>query len=113
MECSQVGLRSLPGGSFDAMSARDMTELVKKIDSDGSGEISLPEIYDFIGRDYATYLEDRVRQLLLKAEEKGLSVEDAFREWDADGCGTLSLAELEEGLRKVSSNDVEHKDLVF
>jgi Ca2+-binding EF-hand superfamily protein len=69
----EVGLRSLPGGVFGAMSARDMTKLMKRIDADGSGEISLPEIYDFIGRDYSTYLEDRVRQLLLKVDPQTIT----------------------------------------
>jgi Ca2+-binding EF-hand superfamily protein len=43
-----------------------------------------------------------------------VSVENAFREWDADGGGTLSLGELEDGLRKVNllpglSRDDVHK----
>ena len=86
-----------------------MSVLLRKFDSNGDGVISLDEFLAFIrskqntstvkepttmGPVEGAALEARIRSILLKAEDLGASVVDAFTSFDKDGSGTLTVNEL-------------------
>lgn len=53
----------------------------------------------FVGKDHGAFVAAQLRAVLLKAEARDppILLHDAFREWDTDGGGTISAAELEVG----------------
>ena len=91
-------------GLLRTMNRMDADRLLNNLDKDGSGNISLRELFDFVGRDYDQHVADRIRETLLRAEENGVSLETAFRTWDADGSGSIGLDELKGGLTKLHTN---------
>lgn len=91
------GFRSL--GVFQDMAQMDVASLLKRIDKDNSGDVDVKEFYVFAKWDYGEFVEARLRCILRLAEqEHGVPLDAAFREWDADGEGAISVSELREGL---------------
>ncbi|KAJ8607018.1 hypothetical protein CTAYLR_006253 [Chrysophaeum taylorii] len=85
--------------------------LLRRFDADGDGRISLKEFVARVKRGERqkssssspslTAFEARVKAMLLKAEELGASVVDAFRQFDADDDGTLTEAEVGAAFRSL------------
>ncbi|CAM9334375.1 unnamed protein product, partial [Phaeothamnion confervicola] len=82
-------------------------EVLRRFDSDGDGRISIEEFLTFLGRKYTgtTASEAKLRKILGKAEEMGLSVAETFGAWDKDGSGEITVSELEAGLKALGVFD--------
>lgn len=81
------------------LSSADVSKLLDRVDADKSGDIDVKELYRFVELDYTEFVEARLRKILLvAAHEFGVPVDAAFREWDKDCGGTISIDELKGGL---------------
>lgn len=95
------------------LSQADVIELLDRVDADKSGQLDVKELYGFVGWDYAEYVEARLRKILLvAARDFSVPLDAAFREWDDDSSGTISVAEFKRGLHsmrawKLADEDVE------
>ncbi|CAN0395544.1 unnamed protein product, partial [Hapterophycus canaliculatus] len=73
-------------------------------DQNGDGTVSLPDFLAFAGRPYTAHdrpLEAKLRRVLIKAESMGTSMEDAFKHFDKDGCGSITEEGFSTGLREM------------
>ena len=86
-------------GIFKEMKEADVAQLLDRLDGDKSGDIDIKEFYRFAGFQYSDFVEARVKAVLRVAERKhGVPLDAAFREWDKDRGGSISLKELKNGL---------------
>ena len=89
------------GGLFSQknnLTSRDVEILMARIDRDGSGVVSLREFLAFVGCDLTAILAHRLRSVLFKAEERNLSLDAVFNQWDTAESGTISRSELKAGI---------------
>ena len=90
---------------------KQLPAIVKKFDSSGDGNVSLPEFFKFLGvQDYAPNIIQRMTKVFALAAEK-LSIEDIFKELDTDGGGSIDADELRSGIIRIKLfNDISKED---
>ena len=116
-----AGLRKLP--HCKSLSDEDIRSLVKSLDADHSGEVSLKEFTDFIEHHVPSSkvetgsiadVGQRVRLVFKKIEAEGVGLAKLFQHLDTDSSGGLSLKEMQAALLKtphfksVSAEDVKY-----
>lgn len=91
---------------------KNISELMGQLDVDGSGEVELDEFLSFI-RSKATSqssckessdelgFTNKVRAIVLKAQDNGVNVRDTFAHLDKDGNGFITQEECGEGLASI------------
>lgn len=104
------GLKKIPQFKSLLQTPEDVQALIDAVDIDGSGEVSLAEFKKFLGDDEEVVTDtpspqdqliQRVRDLFVIAEKKGLSLRDAFNKLDTDKNGSVSIVELEATMRSI------------
>ncbi|EQC33112.1 hypothetical protein SDRG_09100 [Saprolegnia diclina VS20] len=77
-----------------------LQELIERIDKDKSGSIDVAEFMAFVGLAYdpATTVQRRLERILTKAAAAGVSVADAFRQFDNDHSGSVTPKEFQAAL---------------
>eukprot|EP00903_Cladosiphon_okamuranus_P007182 g6974.t1 len=98
----EEGLRQLK--VFEGMSKEQASLATRRFDQNGDGTVSLCDFLAFAGRPYAANdrpLEAKLRRVLLKAEAMGTSMEEAFKHFDKDGCGSITAQGFSTGLREM------------
>lgn len=91
-----------------AMAAEDAHRIVSELDRDSKGELSLRDIFEFMGHDFDKHVQDRVRKTLLAAEADQAPLDEVFKEWNSSKTGTLTLSELHSGLRDTGTTLFSH-----
>ncbi|CAN0507401.1 unnamed protein product, partial [Ectocarpus sp. 8 AP-2014] len=98
----EEGLRQLK--VFDGMSKEQASLATRRFDQNGDGVISLSDFLAFAGKPYSANdrpLEAKLRRVLLKAESMGVSMEEAFKHFDKDGCGSITAQGFSTGLQEM------------
>uniref|UniRef100_A0A915DZK5 EF-hand domain-containing protein n=1 Tax=Ditylenchus dipsaci TaxID=166011 RepID=A0A915DZK5_9BILA len=94
IRATQVGqiLRTM-GQAFEE---RDLKNLIKEFDSDGSGEIEFEELYDKEGNGYIAVSD--LREILRALDDKITEdeLDEMIAEIDTDGSGTVDFDEFME-----------------
>ncbi|KDO29066.1 hypothetical protein SPRG_06121 [Saprolegnia parasitica CBS 223.65] len=77
-----------------------LQELIGRIDKDKSGTIEVAEFMAFVGLAYdpAVTVQRRLERILTKAAAAGVSVADAFRQFDKDHSGSVTPKEFQAAL---------------
>ena len=93
-----------------------MDKLIRKLDLYGSGRVSLEAIAKIRGVPFkpqqtdvtsrvatepSAAINDKLKNIVRRAVEDGLSVEYAFKHFDKEGRGFVKEAEFEQGLRQL------------
>ena len=91
------GLRGLGTPLMLHLTTDDATTLLR-----GMGGGRLADLVGVVGKDPDALLAAKLRRVLLATEDSGVSIHTRFREWDKDGSGMLSLAELESGFDQLA-----------
>ena len=93
------GLRKL-GDAFKNLTERDAAALLRAMDGDNSGTVEIAELVHFARGKNSKAPIDRVaetaktlRAVLRKARQGGASLEDAFKAFDSDRSGKLSVCD--------------------
>merc|ERR1712185_758450 len=97
------------------LSSSELSRVIKKFDRDGDGQVSISEFVKFAeggGRDGGGHSSrdqddaddafDKVRKLVRRAEDDGISLRASFEHFDRDGSGDIDEDELHRGLRKLN-----------
>ena len=100
-------------GVYDDVPQKQVDKALLQMDNEGRGKVSYLRIFQSLGIAPPDKLkpaepldaEAVLRMLLTQVQEKGLSVVEAFRHFDADGNGSISRAEFEAGLSKLGIFD--------
>lgn len=98
--------------SFGGISPRRSARLVSNLDRRGSGRVDYRDFRSKISSFLATSREfhpslsaDELQAIMTrirrKLQQQGLTVSEAFREWDADATSTLECSEFMAGLRSL------------
>ncbi|CAM9603690.1 unnamed protein product [Ectocarpus sp. 12 AP-2014] len=98
----EEGLRQLK--VFDGMSKEQASLATRRFDQNGDGVVSLADFLAFAGKPYSANdrpLEAKLRRVLLKAESMGVSMEEAFKHFDKDGCGSITAQGFSTGLQEM------------
>eukprot|EP01041_Mallomonas_annulata_P001319 gene1319-2541_t len=98
-----TGLKKMP--HFKELTHADIQGLVRILDADGSGDISLQEFRALVDSESSQSPENvlvrRLRTVIQSAEKKGLSIDQIFAHFDKDGGGSVTTDELAAGLKKM------------
>jgi Ca2+-binding EF-hand superfamily protein len=106
----QAGLQKL--GTFGEVSVEDSDIVVKQFDHSGDGTVSLDEFINFFSTRVTHVASEnalkkqkqaisRFCDVMIKAQEKGVTVDSIFTHFDKDKGGSLSTTELATGLRNL------------
>lgn len=98
------GLSQLEG--FDSIPnwREQIPNIVSKFDKGGDGTVQLREFFLYFGiTEYAPNVIQRMTKIFLVAHEKGMSFRSIFQEFDSDGDGILSAAELVAALKALET----------
>ena len=100
----QAGLSKIP--QLKGLKPKEIEALVRILDADGSGDVSLEEFRAFVTVSSATGSANnavaKLRSVFQIAVTKGLTTEKLFSHFDKDGSGSVNAQELSDGLRKMS-----------
>lgn len=102
------------GPLASGLKAAEVDKLMRKLDLYGSGRVSLEAIANLRGVPFkpqqvdgrggvepAAAINDKLKNIVRRAAEDGLSVEYAFKHFDKEGTGFVCEAEFEQGLRQL------------
>ncbi|RHY33989.1 hypothetical protein DYB32_001225 [Aphanomyces invadans] len=83
------------------LNAAMLQEIVLRVDKDKSGSIDIAEFLAFvqIPFDAAKMIQSRLHRILTRAADQGVSVQDAFSQFDHDGSGEVSAMEFQAALK--------------
>lgn len=106
----QAGLQKL--GTFGEVSVEDSDIVVKQFDHSGDGTVSLDEFINFFSTRVTHVASEnalkkqkqainRFCNMMIKAQEKGVTLDSIFAHFDKDKGGSLSITELATGLRNL------------
>ncbi|KAF0691786.1 Aste57867_17057 [Aphanomyces stellatus] len=81
-----------------------LQEIVLRVDKDKSGSIDVGEFLAFanVPHDAAKLIQRRLARILARAADQGVSVRDAFTQFDQDGSGLVSAMEFEATLKALA-----------
>ncbi|RHY90908.1 hypothetical protein DYB31_000543 [Aphanomyces astaci] len=85
------------------LSAAMLQDIVLRVDKDKSGSIDIAEFLAFvqIPFDAAKMIQTRLHRILTRAADQGVSVRDAFSQFDHDGSGEVSAVEFQAALQSL------------
>ncbi|OQS07837.1 nephrocystin-4, partial [Thraustotheca clavata] len=112
-----IGMGAL---NFTQASKHDLTQLFTAINQDQTGEVTLKEFKTFLG--YSDSSEsaiiqmppiEKLKDLFIRASDKGVNVQDAFKHFDKDGNGSISHAEFDQALAELGFTSLSTDDIAF
>merc|ERR1711988_175305 len=93
----------------------DLQKLMDRLDVDGDRKISYREFRRFAegdresSRDDADDAFEKIRRLVRRAEDDGISMRECFEHFDTDRSGDIEEDELQRGLRKLKIDLTRHE----